>query len=63
MEQDEITQALGNHEGRLTNLEGWQKVQNGTLQRIEDRINKLYLVAIGLLCTVVGSMVAMLVKG
>ena len=62
MEQDEIIQALAEHGARLTNLERWQKVQNGILQRIEDRINKLYLVAIGLLCAVVGSMVVVVVR-
>jgi hypothetical protein len=63
LEQGDIIEALADHRARLVNLEGWQKVQNGTLQRIEDRMNKLYLVAIGLLCSVVGSLAVVLVKG
>ncbi|MEW6045016.1 MAG: hypothetical protein AB1609_00805 [Bacillota bacterium] len=63
MEQDAIVQTLAEHGARIVNLEGWQKVQNGSLQRIEDRVNKLYLATIALLATVVGSMAVLLVRG
>lgn len=34
-----VSQELGKLEARVTNLEGWQKTQNGHLQRIEEKLD------------------------
>lgn len=38
---EEVVGTLRDHGARLTNLEGWQKAQNGHLVRIEGKIDKL----------------------
>lgn len=33
---------LGRHEADIENLKDWQKKQNGVLQRLADRLDKLF---------------------
>lgn len=37
----EVEVALGRLDERVHNLEGWQKTQNGTLQRLEERMDRI----------------------
>lgn len=46
------------HEAKIESLENYQKVQNGRLGRIEKRINKIFYLGVGLLCTVIGNLIA-----
>jgi hypothetical protein len=51
---EQIVEMLGRHEERISNLEKWQEKQNGSLQRLEtkvDNINKLLLTLLGGVCT------------
>lgn len=41
MDNETIVIKVSSHEERLHNLEVWQKKQNGSLQRIEAKIDKL----------------------
>lgn len=36
-------------ETRLTNMEGWQKSQNGTIHRVESKVDKLIWMIMGAL--------------
>lgn len=47
---------------RVENLEGWQKRQNGSLQRIEGKVEKMYQMVIGLLGGLVASLVLLAVN-
>ena len=38
---EEVVGTLRDHSARLTNLEGWQKAQNGHLVRTEAKVDKL----------------------
>lgn len=58
--------AVAKHEERLINLEGWQAKQNGSLQRIEGKIDNLISLfmkaAIGLLGSVFVGILLFLLK-
>ena len=38
---EKITEKLSNHESRLESLEDYQKEQNGTMNRINEKLDKL----------------------
>lgn len=37
----EVSRAIADLQARVENLEGWQKTQNGHLQRIEEKLDNL----------------------
>ena len=41
MEMEKIVEELSDHENRLKNLEDYQKKQNGTMLRIEGKVDRL----------------------
>ena len=41
MGMEKIVEELSDHENRLKNLEGYQKKQNGTMLRIEGKVDRL----------------------
>lgn len=47
---------------RVENLEGWQKRQNGSLQKIEEKMDKIYMWLIGLMGGVIASLILLLVN-
>lgn len=53
LEMEEVVGTLGDHGARLTNLEGWQKAQNGHLVRTEAKIDRLQLWIMGQLAALV----------
>jgi len=38
---EDIVDKLSNHDNRLCNLEDYQEKQNGTMYRIEDKLDKV----------------------
>lgn len=53
---EEIAINLTEHAERIRNLEAWQKKQNGSLQRIEGKVDKIYIWLIGLMGGVITSL-------
>jgi hypothetical protein len=47
---------------RVENLEGWQKRQNGSLQKIEEKMDKIYMWLIGLMGGVITSLILLLIN-
>jgi hypothetical protein len=47
---------------RVENLEGWQKRQNGSLQKIEEKMDKIYMWLIGLMGGVIASLILLLIN-
>ena len=47
---------------RVENLERWQKRQNGSLQKIEEKMDKIYMWLIGLMGGVITSLILLLVN-
>jgi len=47
---------------RIENLEGWQKRQNGSLQKIEEKMDKIYMWLIGLMGGVIASLILLLIN-
>lgn len=47
MNTEEVVGTLRDHGARITNLEGWQKEQNGHLVRTEVKIDRLQLWIMG----------------
>lgn len=50
----ELAIEVGRHEERLENLEGWQKKQNGTIVRVEEKVDKMIYLHFAELATIVG---------
>ena len=47
---------------RVENLEGWQKRQNDSLQKIEEKMDQIYMWLIGLMGGVIASLILLLVN-
>ena len=47
---------------RVENLEGWQKRQNGSLQKIEEKMDQIYMWLIGLMGGVIASLILLLIN-
>jgi hypothetical protein len=45
---------VGRVEERVENLEGWQKKQNGTIVRVEEKVDKMIYLHFAELATIVG---------
>jgi hypothetical protein len=54
---------IGRMEEAIENLEGWQKTQNGSLQRMEAKVEKLQYWIMGVMTTCIFTLVTLLVKG
>lgn len=52
----------GRHTERLADLEEYQKRQNGSLQRVEEKVEGMYKMVIGLLGGVVASLILLAVN-
>lgn len=59
----EIAAELADHGARLTNLEGWQKAQNGHLVRTEAKVDKLQYWIMGQLAAVLLLALGVWLKG
>lgn len=57
MDMEQIAATLARHEERLDALEQYQSKQNGSLQRVEDKVDKLYSQQVALLGGVVTSLI------
>ncbi|WP_092487464.1 hypothetical protein [Desulfoscipio geothermicus] len=52
----------GKHAERLDDLEEYQRRQNGSLQRVEGKVERMYQMVIGLLGGVVASLILLVVN-
>ena len=53
METHDMAERVATLEADVENIKGWQKTQNGTLQRIDGKIDKLVYWLMGTMATVV----------
>lgn len=71
---EQIATALAEHGESIKNLQGWQKRQNGSLLKIEEKIdrmdekfnerfNSLYFWLVGLMGGVIASLFLLVTKG
>ena len=58
----ELVERIAATEARVENLETWQKSQNGHMQRIEAKVDKIYLWLIGLMGGVITSLLLLIVQ-
>lgn len=74
MDMEQIAAALAEHGESIKNLQGWQKRQNGSLLKIEEKIdrmdekfnerfNSLYFWLVGLMGGVIASLFLLVTKG
>jgi len=47
----------------VCNLKGWQKTQNGSLQRMEAKVEKLQYWIMGVMATCIFTLITLFVKG
>lgn len=57
MDMEQIIATLAQHSERLDNLEEYQEKQNGSLQRLEAKVDKIYAWLIGVLGSVIASLI------
>jgi hypothetical protein len=57
-----VSNDLGKLEGRVDALEAWQERQNGHLQRIDEKLDKLHMWLIGVLGSTIVSLVLLIVN-
>jgi uncharacterized coiled-coil protein SlyX len=53
---------LGKHDERLKKLEEWQAKQNGSLQRLEAKVDGIYTWLIGLMGGVIASLIMLVLN-
>lgn len=56
----EVVERIAGMEADIENLKEWQSRQNGTLQRLDAKVENLYRIAIGTLVAVLGTLAAMI---
>jgi hypothetical protein len=54
---------IGKLKESVDNLEGWQKSQNGTIHRVEIKVEKLQYWIMGVLVTCIFTLVTLFTKG
>ena len=54
---------IGRLEEAIDNLEGWQKKQNGSLQRLEAKVERLQYWIMGVMVTCIFTLITLFVKG
>ena len=47
----------------VCNLKGWQKTQNGTIHRVEAKVEKLLYWIMGVMVTCIFTLITLFVKG
>lgn len=62
MEMEEIVERLVGVESGVTSLEDWQNRQNGSLERLETKVDGLYKWLIGLMGGVITSLLLLVVQ-
>lgn len=62
MEMEEIVERLVGVESRVISLEDWQNRQNGSLERLEAKVDGLYKWLIGLMGGVITSLLLLVVQ-
>ena len=58
---NEMEVLIAKHDERLKKLEEWQAKQNGSLQRLEQKIDGIYTWLIGLMGGVIASLIMLIV--
>lgn len=62
MEHKELCERVAELGAKVENLEMWQQKQNGSLQKIETKIERMYLAVIGVLGGMIVSLILELAK-
>lgn len=62
MSVESLAIEVARHGERLESLEAYQKKQNGSLQRLEEKIDKIYMWLIGLMGGVIASLILLVVN-
>lgn len=55
----EVLERVAAVETEIGNLKDWQKRQNGTLNKLDTKVENLYRIAVGTLVAVLGTLAAM----
>jgi len=70
MDAQSLAERLARAEEAISNLEGWQNTQNGSLQRMADRVDKLadkvermYVLALTAALSAIASLVVLIARG
>lgn len=65
----ELTEQIGRlevetarHDERLSDLERWQKRQNGSLQRLEAKLDKFFMWLVAFMGGVIGSLILLFLQ-
>lgn len=58
----EFTEFRGEVNSEIENLKNWQTSQNGSLARINQRMDRILLLAIGVLCSSLGGSALLVVE-
>lgn len=59
---NEMEVQIAKHSERISKLEEWQAKQNGSLQRLEAKMDKIQQWLIGLLGSVIASLILLLIN-
>lgn len=59
---NEMAITLAKHDERICNLEEWQKKQNGSLQRLEQKVDGIYSWLIGLMGGIVTALIMLAIN-
>lgn len=62
MNHEELCEEVAKLGVRMDSLEKWQGKQNGSLQAIEEKMDKIYMWLIGLMGGVIASLILLLIK-
>ena len=62
MEMEQIISMISRHEESIENLEKWQKRQNGALQKLDEKVDKLYSQQMTILGGVVVSIILLCIN-
>ena len=60
---DVIENDVASLKADVCNLKGWQKTQNGTIHRVEAKVEKLLYWIMGVMVTCIFTLITLFVKG
>ena len=60
---DVIENDIAGLKADVCNLKGWQKTQNGTIHRVEAKVEKLLYWIMGVMVTCIFTLITLFVKG
>lgn len=60
---DVIENDIASLKADVCNLKGWQKTQNGTIHRVEAKVEKLLYWIMGVMATCIFTLITLFVKG